>query len=625
MSSEQFQIGFAVTGAGAAAAETDKVAGALKNVGVAAQNASAGTKGGGILGGLTQGMAGFATQASGFFAAAKLIRDGLGEIAEDDGAALALQKYTLSVEEAAAASEMLDGLRAYGGDKVGSAEIFGKVMSGQTRILKQFGIEMAEGASRQERFTALQALAARGAEVQKAKLETLGGQFWALGEATGDATGKLIKFAVDGLDKLAGGEGGADSFLNKLTFAIENFGKGNAQMTAEAVKAAQAGNAQHAAQKAVNRAAVEGAKDMKIAEQALADYTAQVLAAVKAVESLTIVQAANDTAEKARAAAKLKKDDAGVDAAVRDGAMTEEEGARQKETNAANAEVATATAELASVQKKGVLLADMMRKIAEENGKLEQAMAALPDGADKSEFAKAAEANNALATKNAEEQITNAAAVSAAESALEGAKADRAGLGARQSVAMKKEAADAAAKAAAAKDKAAAAAAADAADAAKAAQESEEENSEIAGKFTKEFGSGANRQRAIADARKRSSRPGGGSFEDELGKNVKTDRLGRRRFSEADKRSDADRLGDEGSALDRFNRETAAQKGEGGETGSAASADALKNTASDAQKTATMLAGLAGTLGAAFQAQQAAIDAIKAQVEAVKSQQRGSS
>ena len=150
------------------------------------------SSGGGKAGFMAAGLGGIAARAAGFLGAAKLVSMGMQEVAEDEDAILTLQKYTLSVEEATEAMEMLDDLRAYGGDKVGAADIFGKVMSGQTRILKQYGIELAENSTREQRFAALQELHAKGVTSMNDKVKTLGGSFWQLGEKVGDAAGKLL-------------------------------------------------------------------------------------------------------------------------------------------------------------------------------------------------------------------------------------------------------------------------------------------------------------------------------------------------------------------------------------------------------------------------------------------------
>jgi hypothetical protein len=139
-------------------------------------------------------------------AAIKLVHDGLGEVAEDDRAEVALRRFGVAAEEAAKHAELIEKLDLFTGDKAAAAELFGRTMNGSTRGLVQFGIFLEETATKQERLNALQILAARGADAQMAKNQTLTGSFMILGKGLAEGTGDFLKWlgTVTGITSAVG-------------------------------------------------------------------------------------------------------------------------------------------------------------------------------------------------------------------------------------------------------------------------------------------------------------------------------------------------------------------------------------------------------------------------------------
>ena len=227
---DEYLINFKVEGAPAVQAAAQSVSGSLGEVGQAAE-----TSGGG-LGNITSGLAGFAVKAGLAAAAAKLVHIGLGEIAEDEGAAQAMRKAGLSAEQAAKAMAALEDIELFTGDKVAAARLYGDVLNGKTRELKGYGITLAETATIEEKMAVIEQLRRRGLDVDAARVGTLTGEWQRFKHGFENAVGGVAQGAADMLG-LSGAIGWVNTNLLGLSAEAPK-AEGNVKKIAVAVKAA---------------------------------------------------------------------------------------------------------------------------------------------------------------------------------------------------------------------------------------------------------------------------------------------------------------------------------------------------------------------------------------------------
>lgn len=109
-------------------------------------------------------------------AALKVVSDVSSEIAENDRAAVALEKFGISAEMAARNAEKIDKLELFfDGNRQQAAETFGKIINGNTQGLEGLGIQLEKNSTLAQRMAAVDQLAARGAAAAAAQNRTLTG------------------------------------------------------------------------------------------------------------------------------------------------------------------------------------------------------------------------------------------------------------------------------------------------------------------------------------------------------------------------------------------------------------------------------------------------------------------
>lgn len=179
-------IQFAVAGAQQAAQQSDQVGKSIASVGVSAQQASAQAASAGT------SFASLATRLIGVGTAVKAVNFAFSEFAEDERAQVALTKMGVAAQDLARAGSLVEKIQWITGDKVSAAEMLGRVLNGNTRGLKQFGIEVEEGASKTDLWAAAQQLAARGTAVMTAESQTATGAMKILSEEVGNFASEFL-------------------------------------------------------------------------------------------------------------------------------------------------------------------------------------------------------------------------------------------------------------------------------------------------------------------------------------------------------------------------------------------------------------------------------------------------
>lgn len=274
-------------------------------------------------------------------------------------AAARLIQYGARVEEIPELFPILEGLAGrMGGDVAGAARALGMALAGQTRGLAQFGVQIADGASKVEILAKAQEIAAKGQGVLRGQAATLTGETIALGNAWGEVKTEFGKSITQGgeLAKAVGVVTKAVLYLRDnmdgvLKFSRETLAGLTLGFSETALTALGWGKDVKKASEDVTDAtepvegftkANQGAKDaleemQKAAEEAsLKAYIEQLKEANK---QLQLLEERNTRLAKARA----EQEQGRIAGLVKAGLLSPEEGARQQEAAEIEAERAALT------------------------------------------------------------------------------------------------------------------------------------------------------------------------------------------------------------------------------------------------------------------------------------------
>ena len=286
---DDFLINFVVNGAGEAKAAAQGVSGAVGDVGKQAES------GGGGLANMTSGLVGFAAKAGLAAAAVKVLKIGFDEIAEDEAAEIHLRKVGLSADAAKKAMDALEDIELFTGDKVAAAQLYGDVINGKTRALKELGIELAETATMEEKLAVIQQLRARGTEVDAARIGTF--------------TGEVQRLKRE-LENFAGDEVKRKLFIPEVTAALSFFNTKVLGLNAELPKLAKEQIATAEAAKRAAAAAKQEADGETAVALAVVGLTKALNEKSVAAQKAQAAMAEADDAETNAAKAKLAVDEA---------------------------------------------------------------------------------------------------------------------------------------------------------------------------------------------------------------------------------------------------------------------------------------------------------------------------
>lgn len=240
------QIAFSVAGAGQSAAEIGRIGRSLSDVGSEAQKIDPSvSKAGSGLVNFGKNAAAVAASLGAIAAASKLVSAGLSGVAESDGAQASLAALKLTAEQTEVALRDIEGIKLITGDKISAAELWGRVLNGNTGVLRQYGIHVREGADQVERLAALAELSSRGLAKQEEALKTTTGQFAFLGKQLGDLAekgfGKLFglesfQSGLEAINIMIGGFEDRRDMLNQLAPPVTSFTSEVAKFEPEGAK-----------------------------------------------------------------------------------------------------------------------------------------------------------------------------------------------------------------------------------------------------------------------------------------------------------------------------------------------------------------------------------------------------
>jgi hypothetical protein len=151
------------------------------------------------------------------------LKVGFDELAETQGAENAMTRLGLSLDDVAAGMEAVEGLEFITGNKVSAAELFARVLNGQVRGLQQYGIELDQNSTREERLAALRTLTTRGINQQVLETRTLAGAYGYAGKSAANFAESIAGAVAEGLMLRELGLAIGDVFSGKF------FGEGAAE------------------------------------------------------------------------------------------------------------------------------------------------------------------------------------------------------------------------------------------------------------------------------------------------------------------------------------------------------------------------------------------------------------
>jgi hypothetical protein len=403
-------INVAIRGADQAAADAKKVAEGLKNINLSAQQTSDGASG--KLGGLGSTLATLAMRLAPAAAGFALLKNAAEEFAEDEAATIKLKEFGVSAENFARAAALVDDIEWISGDKVQAAESLGRILNGNTRELKKYGIEVGENATQEELWAAAQKFSEVGLRKQAALAETLTGQFQIMGKGIGDWSADVIKGANEAFNLT-----GQLKELNKwfgFVKPIEDRREAEEKARIETEKATVAAKAQKAAlEDARGTIHAAGSDVLKLAK----NYDALTAAAERANK----VTGSKREAAKEGKLATIEKD-------IADGRISKEEGARKKAILEADDAILGSQADKRTAEDKAANVSGKQRSLNEQATRMREGAEKLPSGEERT---KAFEQIDKLfdAAKDLQNDVDDAkAAVEIAAEKIKGAEAKRKGL-----------------------------------------------------------------------------------------------------------------------------------------------------------------------------------------------------